>query len=448
MSKCVAVDVHSLIIGRETSFPIYDVNGVLLLAAGKQFTRENKLKIIERGINKVIVDETDAEAITVKNGSLASKSEPSGELNKRVAEKLESLIRSGVMNVRNSNSSLRSSIVQHGRKNYDKKQLETLAGQHAKSIEHVGGMLQDVVDGAEIDGEEVSDLTDGFITSLTLDISQTLSIGLLKNQDPTLAQHSLNVAILAMAIGIEMGFDRPNVRLIGMAGLLQDLGMAFVPKEIREAARPLTQIEFLEIQKHPIRTANILQKMPEIPDLVTLITYQSHERPDGSGYPRGRDKKNIHLFARILQVADSYTAMTVSRPYSPPMMAYAAMETMIRQAKEWRVDPPVVRDLLHVLSLFPIGSYVTLSDGAIAQVIRSNGEQFTRPIVLVVQDKNSDRVDRGDESAVIDLRDSDLSVIQALPTPGSNEVRFQEERYARTAKRRRSLPAKTKRCPC
>jgi HD-GYP domain-containing protein (c-di-GMP phosphodiesterase class II) len=209
--------------------------------------------------------------------------------------------------------------------------------------------------------------------------------------------------------------------------------MAYVPLDVRNATRPLSEIEFLEIQKHPIRTANILQKTPSIPDIVTLVAYQSHERPDGSGYPRGRDKKSIHAFARILLVADSYTAMTSARPHRRPMMPYAAMETLIRQAQQWRVDPPVVRNLLHVLGLFPIGSYVVLSDGSVAKVIRSNGEDFTRPVALRVQDAQGRRINDDDESAVVDLSTSEVKVVQALPTPGRDEIGMTPQAAARPA---------------
>jgi HD-GYP domain-containing protein (c-di-GMP phosphodiesterase class II) len=370
----------------------------------------------------VVLDEADAQVATIPKEAAGAPVDPGGELSERVASKLESLIRSGVMNVRNSGQSVRTTVVQHGRTKYDEKQSEKLASEHAETSEAVGEIIQGVVSGGDLQAQQMSRVTDAYIKNLTADIGNTLAVGLLENQDPTIAQHSLNVAILAMAIGIEMGLDKDNIGTIGTVGLVQDIGMAFVPREIREANRPLTEIEFLEIQKHPIRTANILQRMSEIPDLVTLIAYQSHERPDGSGYPRRRDKKSIHAFARVLLVADSYTAMTAARPYRRPMIPYAAMETIIRQAQQWRVDPPVVRALLHVLSLFPIGSFVTLSDGSVAQVIRSNGEDFTRPIVCRVQDGLGQPVDSNEDSAIVDLAASELTVVQALPTPGRDEV--------------------------
>ena len=421
MCNQVEVDIHCLIIGRKLSFPIRDVNGVLLLAAGSTITRDLKMRIVERGISRLVLDEADADATTLRREKSSTQAETPGELNEKVAIKLESLIRSGGMTVRNSGPAVRGSMA-HVRGKYDAEQQAELVSQHEKTSEAVGEIIQEAVNGNEVDGRRVSQITDTYIQSLTNDIGSTLAVGLVRDQDPTLARHSLDVAILAMAMAIEMVFDKKNVALIGITGLVQDIGMALVPKEVRESGRPLNEIEFLEIQKHPIHTANVLRKAPTIPDVITLVAYQSHERPDGSGYPRGRDKKSIHPFARILLVADSYTAMTSPRSYRRPLMPYAAMETLIRQAREWRVDPPVVRTLLNVLGLFPIGSYGTLSDASVAKIIRSNGEEFTRPIVVLVQDSAGAPVELDDDSAVIDLCKSDLRIVQALPTPGRNEI--------------------------
>ena len=421
MSKSVMVDLHSLIIGRELCFPIHDVNGVLLLAAGQPFTRERKLRIIERGLNRVVLDETDVENATLCAKPSDHDSAAGGEFNDRIAAKLESLIRSGKLSLSNTGPSVRKSVVLHGSAPYDEQQRAALIEQQAKTAATVDEMLQGVAEGRNVEGSQASEVTEKYIKNLTVDIASTLSVGFTDIQDPTLAQHSLNVAILAMAVGIEMGFDQANVALLGITGLVQDVGMALVPKKIRQARRPLTEIEFLEIQKHPATSANVLERMSGIPDIVRLVAYQSHERPDGSGYPRGRDKKSIHPFARILLVADSYAAMTATRPHRPAMMPYAAMETLLRQAREWRVDPLVVRNLLHVLGLFPIGSHVTLSDGSVAKVLRSNGEDFTRPVVMRVQNSAGSSVDPT-ESAIVNLRGSDLEVIQALPTPGRREI--------------------------
>jgi hypothetical protein len=91
--------------------------------------------------------------------------------------------------------------------------------------------------------------------------------------------------------------------------------------------------------------------------LVPLVSYQIHERINGSGYPRGRSEENIHPFARILYVADRYVSLTSLRPHRQPLTPYAAMETLLKSEEERGADPLVVRALLRVISLFPVVSW-------------------------------------------------------------------------------------------
>jgi HD-GYP domain-containing protein (c-di-GMP phosphodiesterase class II) len=245
-----------------------------------------------------------------------------------------------------------------------------------------------------------------------------------------LAARSLESSLLAMAIGIEMGLDAENISNLGVAGLVHDWGMMQVPLEIRTANRKLNQVEMLEIKKHPIHSLEILQRVSALPRVVSLISYQVHEKVNGNGYPRGRRGNSIHQFARILQVADAYTGMTSQRPYRPPMMRYAAMECLLRMAKEKSVDPDVVRALLKIQSLFPIGSFVILSNSAVAQVIRRNQDKYTQPIVRVLQDSEGNPANLDDDSTLIDLSDSELTVQQAMPAPGTNEVPLCEDYYS------------------
>ncbi|HRX80471.1 MAG TPA: hypothetical protein P5307_15485, partial [Pirellulaceae bacterium] len=123
--------------------------------------------------------------------------------------------------------------------------------------------------------------------------------------------------------------------------------------------------------------------------------------------------------------ADAYIAMTTSRPHRPPMMPYAAVKQLLRMAQLGQADVQAVRALLHVLSLFPIGSYVAISDGSVAKVMRSNRRDYTKPIVARIQDADGNRIGLDDKRLLLDLTSTDLSIVQALPQPGSNEVRLE-----------------------
>jgi hypothetical protein len=98
------------------------------------------------------------------------------------------------------------------------------------------------------------------------------------------------------------------------------------------------------------------------------------------------------------------------------------MECLLRQAEKNQVDSEVMKSLLRVMSLFPIGSYVRLSDSSLARVIRANARSFSRPFVALIEDASGNAIERTVESALIDLSASELKVKEALPAPGSNEI--------------------------
>lgn len=424
MSGAMAIDIQQLIIGRDLTAPIYDMQGVLLLAAGCPITADQKRRLVTRGVQRVLVSEVDVPNVVLETDPAQERQ--LAALEERINSRIDAMVRSGQMNVVNTGPAVKNQVVRHGRKAYDGKLQETLVRERRENAGVVDQLMTGVLRG-EVNSRRVSSVADWCIQSLAADIDGTLNQNAAQNRDPSIAEHSLNVATLGMAIGIDLGLDVENVRRIGIAGLLQDMGMSQVPRDILHAPRRLTPSEFVDVQKHVVRTANYLERVRGIPSLVQLVAYQVHERMDGSGYPRQREGTGIHLFARILHVADCYTAMTAIRPFRPPLMPYAAMVCLLRQSAERKVDPDVVRALLRVLALFPIGSLVTLSDGSVAKVMRANGEAYAQPIVLRLRNAHGQPVNLDDDAAIVDLSRSELRVVQALPTPGRHELPFTDD---------------------
>jgi HD-GYP domain-containing protein (c-di-GMP phosphodiesterase class II) len=422
----VELSIDELIIGRPLAFPLFDDSGVLLLAEGNTITPEFKRLLKQRGQGSVQVHHEDA----AKNAfSQISQTpvEATMSLDTELASQLDKVIDSGLLFVKNSGPAMRQSMVLHGCRAYNLDRHQDLQDQRVATCESLDNMMKEAVRGQAVSSTVVTNLAAQYLADMAEDSDCVLSVAMQATQDPALSDHCLKMATLGMAIGVEMGLDEDNCKRICVAGLMHDWGMARVPAEIRNATRILSASEFFQIKKHPIFTAEMLERMPGVPSMVPIVVYQVHERPNGLGYPRGRAGDRIHIFARILAVADIYSALTEPRAYRRPLAPYAAMECLVRMAKSRDVDPEVVRALLKVMSLFPIGSYVTLSDGSVARVIRRNPENYSSPIVQLVQDSGGNAVPADAESAISDLAASSISIIQALPTPGRQETLLTED---------------------
>ena len=136
----------------------------------------------------------------------------------------------------------------------------------------------------------------------------------LRRTRPTTYEHAVRVARLAHATGRVYGFDSVRLKQLGQAALLHDIGKIFVPESFLSCPRKLTRSEAFIMRLHPTLGALLLSYFNLSKEL-SIRTQHHHERWDGKGYPNRLGGEEIPLMARIVQVADTYDAMVVDRPY-------------------------------------------------------------------------------------------------------------------------------------
>jgi HD-GYP domain-containing protein (c-di-GMP phosphodiesterase class II) len=191
----------------------------------------------------------------------------------------------------------------------------------------------------------------------------------------------MQTMMLATSVGTTMGLTKSQLTDLGIGCLLHDSGMMMIDRRSWDKRGKTTGYDRLEISKHPGLAFDRVNQIAKVPNGSRMIVFQMHERMDGSGYPRQRKGIQIFPLSRIAMVADVFVALVSPRPHRPGLMPYQAMERIIKQAKDGLLDPKVVRGLLKTVSLFPITSFVVMSDGRVGKVIRSTGDTYTRPIV-------------------------------------------------------------------
>jgi HD-GYP domain-containing protein (c-di-GMP phosphodiesterase class II) len=183
---------------------------------------------------------------------------------------------------------------------------------------------------------------------LKMSLSGTIQaiVPTVEHRDPYISGHQQRVAHLACAIGLEMQWSDDIIEGLRMAGMIHDLGKIAIPTEILSKPARLTDIEFALIKTHPQVGFEILEGI-EFPWPVAEITYQHHERMDGTGYPRGLKGDDILPEAKIMAVADVVEAMASHRPYRPGLGIDAALKE-IAENKGKFYDPDVANACLEV----------------------------------------------------------------------------------------------------
>ncbi len=179
-------------------------------------------------------------------------------------------------------------------------------------------------------------------------ITEALS-DLVESRDPYTAGHSKHVAELAVLTGKEMGLDDDELEGLNVCALLHDIGKAIIPAAILNKPGKLSKHEWGFIWDHPVTAYETLRRIP-FPWPVADVVHQHHERLDGSGYPLGIRKDKIHLWARIIAVADIFDAMTSHRPYRPGQSRQKAMDELTNEI-DVIYDSEVVKAINRVLRL-------------------------------------------------------------------------------------------------
>lgn len=156
--------------------------------------------------------------------------------------------------------------------------------------------------------------------------------------------HTWRVTHFAMAIARELGWDEEKIKEVRMGGVMHDVGKIAVDNAILSKAGPLTEEEFAKMKVHPERGADLLRDVRVLQPLIPYCLYH-HERWDGKGYPYGLKGEDIPIEGRLVAVADTFDAMTSTRPYRKGLSPEIAFKEIIK-GRGVQFDPDIVDALI------------------------------------------------------------------------------------------------------
>lgn len=161
--------------------------------------------------------------------------------------------------------------------------------------------------------------------------------------------HSLDVCIYSLGLAELVGIkDQEMLQQVGRGGLLHDIGKRNVSTDIICKKGALTDEEWEEMKKHPAFGLKILSTYGDSPDSIKACVYEHHENFLGNGYPQNLKGEEIHPFARIVAIADTYDALTTKRSYNEPMMPVTALQLM-KEKLAARFDPDLMKAFYETL---------------------------------------------------------------------------------------------------
>ncbi|MUT68461.1 HD-GYP domain-containing protein [Paenibacillus sp. NEAU-GSW1] len=203
--------------------------------------------------------------------------------------------------------------------------------------------------------------------------------------DGYLFQHAVNVAVLAGVMGIAKGYNRNQLEELGVGALMFDIGMTRVPKELLNKSGKLTPEERAIVENHTKDGFDILRKYHDISIVSAHCALQHHERYDGTGYPRGLKRDEIHMYAQIVAIADVYDALTSPRPHRKRYTPSEAIEFLFAAGNTY-FDFDLIKLFCRHISIYPVSTTLLLSSGQIGVVSVNSELALHRPRIRIIRE--------------------------------------------------------------
>jgi HD-GYP domain-containing protein (c-di-GMP phosphodiesterase class II) len=277
-----------------------------------------------------------------------------------------------------------------------------------KSIGLVKEVVESINQQKALNIRKAKRLMQNAVNAIMQDDSTLLGLANIKNYDEYTFNHSVNVAIYAIALGQRIGIPKKHLSHLGMAGLFHDMGKTRIPKEILNKTGKLSPEEWLMMRSHPVAGTELIMRMKEWGELSTRMidgAFEHHLRYDLTGYPRLTRKRKITLFGRIITIGDFYDALVRPRVYNRfPYVSEKILGIMLeRSGKDF--DPAIVKVFINMIGIFPLGTLVLLNTNEMGIVtqIHEDTELIDRPRVCLLY--YSDGEYR--KGKMVDLREMD-----------------------------------------
>lgn len=262
-------------------------------------------------------------------------------------------------------------------------ELEKSRRVHSEANKIVHSIMQDIRIGKQIELEQIDPMVAQMTSSIFRNKDALLSLCRIKNKDDYTFLHSVSVGALLISFARALELDRDIIQLLGVGGMLHDVGKMQVANEVLNKPGKFSDDEFQLMKSHVVHSRTILEATPGITQVSIDVAAQHHERFDGSGYPHGLKGEEMSVYGQMASIVDVYDAITSDRCYHKGMSPTEALRKMLEWSK-FHFNPKLVHAFIRTIGIYPVGTLVMLESGKIAIVIEQYEKNLVLPLVRVV----------------------------------------------------------------
>ena len=246
-------------------------------------------------------------------------------------------------------------------------------------------MMYTLEAGKAIDAPRVKEAVTNMTDSVVRNPDAMLLLAKLKEKSDHTLDRAVGVSIYMITFGRFLQLPRDQLDLLGMVGLLQDVGKVRLPADLLNKKQALTDAELEACKAHVGHSLAILKETTGLPPQLLTLAALHHERYDGSGYPRGLKGPEIVLFGVIAGLIDCFDALTHPRPYGEALTPSNAL-SLLYGWRDTLFDGPLVEQFIQCIGIYPVGAIVEMNTGETGIVIAQNVARRLQPRVMVVLD--------------------------------------------------------------
>lgn len=278
-------------------------------------------------------------------------------------------------------------------------ELGPAARHYGRAFAEIKSILAAVERGASFSTAEMIEAVRDCLDSVIRNPSALMWLTRIKHADQYTAEHCLNVGIQAMTLGRHLGLGLKHIELLGLCGMLHDVGKMAIDPAILNKPERLTREEFEVVKQHAMLGYQELSKDADLPEEVRNVAHSHHERLDGKGYPRGLPATSLDFYTRVVSIVDAYDAITSSRCYSPSNPSAIGLK-ILYDNRGVQFDESLVVKFIECVGIYPPGTLVQMFSGEVGVVLSSDPMHRLAPKVALVRDANKQPM----EQLIVDLQ--------------------------------------------
>lgn len=309
--------------------------------------------------------------------------------------------------------------------NYQK-ELREAFNFRQKTVATIRNILNDIKAGRSFSIMTVVDTVDEMVNEVLENTDVFLRICQLKKHSYDTYAHSVNVSVLMAAFASALGYSKEKITEASIGGMLHDIGKVRIPENILRKSGPYSFQEMEIIRRHPAAGLEMIRKMAiKIPESSFAVIAQHHERFNGSGYPLKLKGKQIDEMAYICAIADVYDSLTSESNNRRTCLPQEAL-AMIFQGSDEEYPRLLVEHFTRMLGIYPVGSFVKLVSKEMGIVVKINRTSLLYPHVMILFDKNGNKIDKPFIINLSDVNDKSNTRIECSMNPEDYKVNADE----------------------